>query len=51
LKVVVTAEDPRDGNRSSVTRGTGATTGNYTNEIFCFYRDGFGEWDYGTYSK
>jgi hypothetical protein len=51
LKVIVTAEDPRDGNTSTVTRGLGSTTGNYKEEIFCFYRDGFGEWAYGTYGK
>lgn len=51
LKVTVTAEDPRDGNRSTVTRGLDSTTGNYKQEIFCFYRDGFGEWAYGTYGK
>jgi hypothetical protein len=51
LKVTVTAEDPRDGNRSTVTRGLESTAGNYKEEIFCFYRDGFGEWAYGTYGK
>jgi hypothetical protein len=51
LQVSVTAEDPRDGNRSTVVRGMNATTGNYKEEIFCFYRDGFDEWDYGTYGK
>jgi hypothetical protein len=51
LKVIVTAEDPRDGNTSVVTRGLDSTAGNYKEEIFCFYRDGFGEWAYGTYGK
>jgi hypothetical protein len=51
LKVNVTAEDPRDGNTSVVTRGLDSTAGNYKEEIFCFYRDGFGEWAYGTYGK
>jgi hypothetical protein len=51
LKIIVTAEDPRDGNTSTVTRGLGSTAGNYKEEIFCFYRDGFGEWAYGTYGK
>lgn len=52
LKVSVTAEDPRDGNRSTSARGQEANIGGYQkNEIFCFYRDGFGEWDYGTYEK
>lgn len=51
LQVSVTAEDPRDGNRSTVVRGLNATTGNYREEIFCFYRDGFGEWDFGVYGK
>lgn len=51
LQVSVTAEDPRDGNRMTVVRGTNSTTGSYKEEIFCFYKDGFGEWDYGTYGK
>ncbi len=50
LNVKVTAEDPRDGNRSSVTRGTEAMIGGYSKtEIFCFSRNGFGEWGYVTY--
>jgi hypothetical protein len=50
LRVKVTAEDPRDGNISTVERGTNAEIGGYRKmEIFCFYRNGFGEWDYGTY--
>ncbi len=52
LKVKVTAEDPRDGNRSTVARGQEANIGGFLkNEIFCFYRDGLGEWAYGTYEK
>lgn len=51
LQVSVTAEDPRDGNRSTVVRGLNATTGNYREEIFCFYKDGFGEWAFGVYGK
>lgn len=51
LQVSVTAEDPRDGNTSTVVRGMNATTGNYREEIFCFYRDGFGEWAFGVYGK
>jgi hypothetical protein len=50
LRVKVTATDPRDGNRSTVERGVQASIGPYTKkEIFCFFRDGFGEWTYGTY--
>jgi hypothetical protein len=51
LQVSLTAEDPRDGNRYTVARGLNSTTGNYREEIFCFYRDGFGEWDFGLYGK
>jgi len=52
LKVRVTATDPRDGNTSVSDRGQGAKIGGYLkNEIFCFYRDGFGEWAYGTYQQ
>ena len=51
LQVSVTAEDPRDGNRSTVVRGMNATTSNYREEIFCFYRDGFSEWAFGVYGK
>ncbi len=51
LQVSVTAEDPRDGNTSTVVRGMNATTDNYREEIFCFYRDGFGEWAFGVYGK
>lgn len=50
LKLKVTVTDPRDGNTSISDRGQGAKIGGYLkNEIFCFYRDGFGEWAYGTY--
>ena len=50
LNVKVTAEDPRDGNRSTVARGTEANIGGFNKtEIFCFSRDGFGEWEYSTY--
>jgi Ankyrin repeats (many copies) len=51
LQVTLTAEDPRDGNIYTVVRGLNATTGNYREEIFCLYRDGFGEWDFGLYGK
>jgi hypothetical protein len=52
LKVTVTAKDPRDGNTSRVARGQEANIGGFLkNELFCFYRDGFGEWDYGTYER
>ncbi|MDB5200490.1 MAG: hypothetical protein JWO92_2453 [Chitinophagaceae bacterium] len=52
LKVKVTATDPRDGNTSISDRGQGAKIGGYLkNEIFCFYRNGFGEWEYGTYEQ
>jgi hypothetical protein len=47
----VTAEDLRDGNRSTVLSGMNATTGNYREEIFCFYRDGFDERNFGVYGK
>jgi len=52
LKVKVTATDPRDGNTSVSDRGQGAKIGGYSkNEVFCFYRNGFGEWEYGTYEQ
>jgi hypothetical protein len=52
LKVRVTATDPRDGNTSVSDRGQGAKIGGYLkNEVFCFYRNGFGEWEYGTYEQ
>lgn len=52
LNVKVTAEDPRDGNRSTVARGTEARIGGYSKtEIFCFFRNGFGEWEYVTYEQ
>jgi hypothetical protein len=50
LSVKVTIEDPRDGNQSTVTRGTEAKIGGFAkSEIFCFSQDGFGEWEYSTY--
>jgi hypothetical protein len=50
LNVKVTMEDPRDGSRSTVARGTEANIGGYAKtEIFCFSRNGFGEWEYVTY--
>jgi|GEM_PF-2584640 len=52
LKVRVTAQDPRDGNTSVSDRGQDAKIGGFLkNEIFCFYRDGFGEWTYGIYEQ
>jgi hypothetical protein len=52
LNVKVTAEDPRDGNQSTVARGTDARIGGYSKtEIFCFSRNGFGEWEYVTYEQ
>jgi Ankyrin repeats (many copies) len=50
LNVKVTMEDPRDGNQSTLTRGTDAKIGGFAKtEIFCFSKDGFGEWEYSTY--
>lgn len=50
LRVKVTAVDPRDGKTSTVERGIQANIGGYLKkEIFCFFRNGFGEWEYGTY--
>jgi len=52
LKVKVTITDPRDGNTSVVSRGQGAKIGGYSkNEVFCLYRNGLGEWEYGTYEQ
>lgn len=52
LKVKVTITDPRDGNTSVQSRGQEAKIGGYLkNEIFCFYRDGFGRWSYGIYER
>jgi hypothetical protein len=52
LKVKVTITDPRDGNTSVSDRGQNARIGGFSkNEIFCFYRNGFGEWEYGTYEQ
>ncbi len=52
LSVKVTATDPRDGNTSVSDRGQGAKIGGFTkNEVFCFYRNGLGEWEYGTYEQ
>jgi hypothetical protein len=52
LKVRVTATDPRDGNTSISDRGQDANIGGYIkNEIFCFYRNGLGEWEYGVYEQ
>lgn len=45
LQVDATMKDPRDGNTSTQSRGTEANIGGYVkNEVFCFYRNGFGEW-------
>jgi hypothetical protein len=47
LNVKVTATDPRDGKSLTVPRGTEAKIGGYSKkEIFCFYRNGFGEWEF-----
>jgi hypothetical protein len=52
LNVKVTATDPRDGNKSTVARGTEADIAGYhKTEIFCFYKNGFGQWEYGTYEQ
>jgi hypothetical protein len=52
LNVKVTITDPRDGNTSTLTRGIEASIGGYhKTEIFCFFKDGFGEWDFGTYEQ
>jgi hypothetical protein len=52
LNVKVTITDPRDGNTSALARGIEAVIGGYhKTEIFCFFKDGFGEWDYGTYEQ
>lgn len=52
LNVKVTATDPRDGNTSTVFRGTEAEIAGYRKtEIFCFFKNGFGEWEYGTYEQ
>lgn len=46
FKVKVTATDPRD----AVERGMNANIGGYLKkEIFCFFRNGFGEWEFGIY--
>jgi hypothetical protein len=52
LNVKVTITDPRDGNTSKLARGTEAVIGGYhKTEIFCFFKNGFGEWEYGTYDQ
>ncbi len=52
LNVKVTITDPRDGNTSIITRGTEASIGGYhKTEIFCFYKNGFGDWEFGTYEQ
>jgi hypothetical protein len=52
LQLKVTITDPRDGNTSTVARGTEAVIGGYhKTEIFCFFKNGFGEWEYGTYEQ
>jgi hypothetical protein len=44
--------DPRDGKTSSVKRGLNAEIGGYhKTEIFCFFKNGFGEWEFGTYEQ
>lgn len=50
IQVKVTAEDPRDGNRSVVTRGINADYGWIKKrEMFRFFKNGFGEWEYAMY--
>lgn len=50
LNVKVTITDPRDGNKTTLTRGIEAQIGGYRKtEIFCFFKNGFDEWEYGTY--
>ena len=50
VDVKVTIEDPRDGNQSIQRRGTEAKIGGYNkSEIFCFSKNGFGEWEYYPY--
>lgn len=47
LSLKVTAEDPRDGRKSTDVRGIdGKIGGQPRAEIFCFTRDGFGEWEF-----
>lgn len=50
LQVKITITDPRDGNTSTLARGTDAVIGGFhKTEIFCFYKNGFGEWEYTPY--
>lgn len=50
VQVRVTAEDPRDGNRSTVTRGINADYGYMKKrEMFRFFKNGFGEWEFAMY--
>lgn len=52
LDVKITITDPRDGNTTTISRGMKAVIGGYhKTEIFCFFKNGFGEWDYGTYEQ
>jgi hypothetical protein len=52
LNVKVSMTDPRDGKTSSVKRGLNAEIGGYhKTEIFCFFKNGFGEWEFGTYEQ
>jgi len=50
LNVKATIVDPRDGNTTTISRGTNALIGGFRrSEIFCFFKNGFGDWDLGTY--
>lgn len=49
LQVHITITDPRDGNTTTIDRGLKANIAGYhKTEIFLFFKDGFGEWTYGT---
>lgn len=50
IQVRVTAEDPRDGNRSTVVRGINADYGFMKKrEMYRFFKNGFGEWEFNMY--
>ena len=50
LQVKITITDPRDGNTTTIVRGMDAMIGGFhKTEIFCFYKNGFGEWEYTPY--
>jgi hypothetical protein len=52
LQVQVTATDPRDGNTSTVARGINANIGGYLkNEVFCFFKNGSDDWEFGIYEQ